>query len=79
MSKKSYIFTREESSKRGFNVYISVYRITRNIPHFIGDTHVNTASYYGDRATACQIISEVENMKMRDSYNLVTDIHLNQV
>ncbi len=62
------------SSARGFNHTIEVYRVKNNQPEYIGyNDRINTASYRGDRATACHIISEKTGAKMKDGYNLLSD------
>ncbi len=69
---KTYIFkVSHESSQRGFNREISVYRIKNNQPVFVGyDDRINTASYKGDRAIANLIISKEDGHKMLNGYDL---------
>jgi hypothetical protein len=59
---KTYIYTIEKMQKG--KKEINVYRIKNNIPEFIGSKIINTASYKGDKPTACKIISEIDNHKM---------------
>ena len=63
---KTYIFKVIQSSPlRGYNREIIVYRIKNNQPLFIGsDNKVNTASYKGDYAIACNVLKAVEGYKM---------------
>ena len=50
-----------------------MYRIKNNTPEYIGyNNHINTASYRGDRATACHIINKETGAKMKDGYNLAS-------
>lgn len=68
---KTYIYKVEgHSEKRGYNRCITVYRVKQNKPIYLGCEHVNAASYYGDRATACQILSAADGEPMVDSYTL---------
>lgn len=74
---KTYIYKVENHShKRGYNRCITVYRIKQNKPIYLGCEHVSTASYYGDRATACQLISQHDNEPMIDSYTLKNSINM---
>lgn len=72
---KTYIFAVEkQSSKRGYNRTVKVWRIKNNQPIFVGyDEEIDTASYRGDRAIANQIISDNEGHKMKDPYKLLSD------
>ncbi len=76
MSKKTYIYTREKSNKRGCNLYLMVYRMKRNVPIFIGDVEVHTGAYKGDRAAVYQVISDEENIPMLDSYYISGDVEI---
>lgn len=68
---KTYIYKVEShSDKRGCNRFICVYRIKENMPSLVGEAHVNTAAYKGDCAVACNIISDVDGLKMADGYRL---------
>ena len=70
---KTYFLTVEHNSnKRGYNRTVSVYRVKNNQPLFVGyDEEINTASYKGDHAIACQIISKEDGHKMdQHGYNL---------
>lgn len=63
---KTYIYKVIHSSfVRGYNRTIIVYRIKGNTPVHVGmnDT-ISTASYKGDYAVACQIISDIEGYSM---------------
>ena len=68
---RTYIFkVVDHCPKRGYNQTITVYRIKRNIPQFIGTNGlINTASTYGPHAEARQIAQESGEFKMLDSYN----------
>lgn len=71
---KTYLYTIEhDSNLRGYNRTINVYRIKNNQPLYIGcDEKINTASYKGDYAIACKVISEVHGHKMDSKgYELV--------
>ena len=55
----------QDSSARGFNREVHVYRVKNNQPIFIGyDDRINTASYKGDHAIASAIISKNDKHKM---------------
>ena len=72
---KTYLMTTEHSSqKRGYNRTVNVYRIKNNQPIFIGsDDEINTGSYKGDYAIACEIISKADGHKMTaDGYALAS-------
>jgi len=62
----TYLYKATDSSReRGYNRTITVYRMKRNIPHFLGtDDRINTASYKGDYAIACGIISLIDNHEL---------------
>lgn len=66
---RSFIYkTIDSSSKRGYNMTITVYEIKNNIPVFIGDDEkISTASYKGEKAVACQIISSNTDLEMDSS------------
>jgi hypothetical protein len=57
---KTYFYTiKHNSALRGYNRTVTVYRVKSNQPSFVGyDEKINTASYKGDYAIACKIISE---------------------
>ena len=59
---KTYMYNQTDSPKRGYNVRISVYRIKRNQPHLIGCSDHQTASWYGARGQAVQIIHAEEGI-----------------
>lgn len=63
---QTFIYTvRHESPKRGYNRTVVVYRIVKNKPIFIdSDIEINTASYKGDYAVACKIISDKLGYKL---------------
>lgn len=69
---KTFLFKIEPSSSiRGYNRTVSVYRIMRNQPVFIGyNDKISTASYRGDYAVAFQIIADNTRHKMAGSYAL---------
>ena len=70
---KTYIFTQEHNStKRGYNRTVKVWRVKNNQPIFVGyDDEINTASYKGDRAIASEIVSINDGHKMdKRGYNL---------
>ena len=76
---KTYIFVRDGSDKRGYNVNIRVYRMMNNVPKLIGDSDWNTASWPGEHAAAVRIISDVDGHKT-DGYRFVKkDIQVIQV
>lgn len=72
---KSFIYTITESPARGSNLRVNVYRIKRNAPVYLGCQDVNTASYYGNYATACQVIAAAGEAPMGDSYRLRNKLH----
>ncbi|AHK11327.1 hypothetical protein S14_218 [Shewanella sp. phage 1/4] len=63
---KTYLYTVDyDSSARGYNRTIVVYRIKNNQPLFVGSNNeINTASYKGDYAIACELISANDSHKM---------------
>ena len=69
---KTYIYKAIDSSvERGYNRTIEVYRVKNNKPEFVGYTaKINTASYRGDYAEACSIISHWDKLKMAGSYKM---------
>lgn len=80
---ESYIFTtnfdkRKMKPHRGMDCTITVHRIKKNVPEFIGFQHINTASHVGDRYVAHKIIARETNHKMGSS-RLVKPIKLTQV
>ena len=46
---KTFIYKETDSPKRGYNVRISVFRVLRNRPEFIGCADFQTASWKGAR------------------------------
>lgn len=68
----NYIFLVENSSaERGFNRTVTVYKIVRNKPEYVGkDDKQNSAAWVGGYAVACKIISAEHGHKMADSYSL---------
>jgi hypothetical protein len=74
METKVYYFKVIDSSKkRGYNKTISVYAIGDDFkPEYIGEKHINTASYRGDKPTAVNILSELYGYKT-DGYMLLED------
>ena len=73
---KTYIYKSDPSPVRGYNLRVTVYRVKRNVPIKIGCNDYNTAAYKGIVASAKNIISEVDGIKMLDGYNLSVDIQL---
>lgn len=72
---KTFIFKAiNNSSVRGFNREIIVYRLKNNQPSFVGcNDEINTASYKGDHAVAAQIIADNTSHKMdARGYDLVS-------
>ena len=60
---KTYIYIRDGSDKRGYNVNIRVYRVKNNVPELIGDSDWHTASWPGERGAAVRMITEVDGHK----------------
>ena len=78
---KTYIYKATSSSdQRGYNRTITCYRVINNQPMYIGyNDKINTASYKGDYAIACQLISKVDHCKMeKDGYGLQSK-HINVI
>ena len=76
---KTYIYVRDGSDKRGYNVNIRVYRMVNNVPKLIGNSDWHTASWPGERGAAVRIISDADGYKS-DGYNFVRkDIQIIQV
>lgn len=68
----NYIYLLENSStERGFNRTVTVYKIVRNKPEYVGrDDRQNSAGWAGAYGVACKIVSEEHGHKMADSYSL---------
>lgn len=68
----NYIYLVEnDSAVRGFNRTVTVYKIVRNKPEFVGtDDRQNSAAWHGAYAVACKIISDEHGHKMADGYSL---------
>ena len=76
---KTYIYIRDGSDKRGYNVNIRVYRVKNNVPELIGDSDWHTASWPGERGAAVRMVTEVDGYKS-DGYTFVRkDIQVIQV
>ena len=70
-SKLFYFRAVSDSYKRGFNRTILLYVLDKELkPICIGEEHINTASYKGDKATASNFIASMFNYKT-DGYNLL--------
>lgn len=71
---KTYIITVSDKGARGYNRCISVYRVKNNVPEYIGyDDKVSTASYKGDHAVGCAVISRVDGHKLdAGGYNMAS-------
>lgn len=70
---KTYIYKAEDKGARGYNRTITVYRMKNNQPELVGyNDKIDTAGYKGDRAVACNIISDKTGAKMADGYNLLS-------
>ena len=68
---KTYIYKVTYSNhKRGYNRLVEVYRVKNNVPSYIGDHDINTASYKGDRACASNVIADVDGHIIKDGYHL---------
>ena len=78
---KTYIYIKNGSDKRGFNVNIRVYRMKNNVPKFIGNADWHTASWPGAYGASVRIISEVDGYKTdRGMYKFVRkDIQIIEV
>lgn len=68
----NYIYRLDDSSAvRGFNRTVTVYKMVRNKPEYVGlDNRQSSAAWVGAYAVACQIISNEHGHKMADSYSL---------
>ena len=68
----NYIYRLDDSSAaRGFNRTVTVYKIVRNKPEYVGmDERQDSAGWVGAYAVACKIISAEHGHKMADSYSL---------
>ena len=55
---KTFIYKETDSPKRGYNVRISVFRMLRNRPEFIGCADFQTASWKGAHGEAVTISHE---------------------
>ena len=66
---RTYIYIETKSPKRGMDARISVYRVKRNQPHFIGCSDSQTASWPGAHGEAVLIINRIDRIpfgKKRD-------------
>ena len=63
---KTYIYKIQHFSlKRGYNRTVTVYRMKNNQPMFVGvDEHIDTASFKGDYAIACEIIAKNDSHQL---------------
>jgi hypothetical protein len=81
--KRFYFKAENYSPKRGYNLQVVVYAVSRKDGHplFLGRAHANTASYKGDHALASQIVAECCGYKMKPGgYELVRkDVTLYEV
>ena len=70
---KTFVYTVRDSSRmRGYNRTIRVFRVKHNKPEFIGrEEAISTASYKGDYAIACQIVSDNLGHKMSDGHGSI--------
>ena len=72
---KTYIFkVTTNSTVRGYNRTVDVYRVKNNRPVFIGyNAEISTASYKGDYAIACQIVHDRTGAKLKPGgYDLLS-------
>ena len=67
------VVARQFSPQRGSNRTVTVWRIENNEPVYVGhNDRINTSSYKGDHAIACEVISEVDGHEMTaDGYHLL--------
>ena len=72
---KTYIFQQTDSPARGFNTRITVHRIKRNRPHFVGVSDHNTASWKGAESEAITIIHECDGIPYGTDRNGQTDTY----
>ena len=70
---KTYIYKSTDLAKKrnNNNIIIEVFRVKNNVPEFLGHKECNTASWYGPKATAVQIISKLDGLKLKDNYQLL--------
>jgi len=79
---KRFFYAIEESTKRGYNIKVTVYTLGRSNgkSYFtqIGEEHASTAAYYGTAAMAANIIHNKLGYKLtEDRYSLIRkDIEL---
>ena len=67
---KTYFWKYSTSDKRGYNRNISVYEQNKDKSFsFIGSKDVSTASYKGDYATACEVLSKNKGHKLDKGNN----------
>ena len=59
---RTYIYTATPSNKRGYDICITVYRVKRNQPHFVGYSDHQTASWKGAHGQAVTIIHDDEGI-----------------
>lgn len=65
--KRFYFKVEKHSPKRGYNLQVVVFGISRKDAHplYLGRAHANTASYKGDHALAAQIVAKCCGYKMK--------------
>ena len=71
----------DSNNKRGYNRKIKVYMLSNKDfrPFCIGSADVNTASYKGDRPTACSIVSAIFGYK-NDGYKILDErVNLHEI
>ena len=69
---KTYLYKATDNGARGYNRCITVYRVKRNKPEYIGhNDKINTASTYGDKGEAVCLIRKLCGHK-GDSYHFTS-------
>ncbi len=70
---RTYIWTETASPERGMDARITVWRIKRNRPHYVGYSDSNTASWNGDETEARHIIVAQDGGKFATKRDGSTD------
>jgi len=69
----TYIFNQTKSEKRGYNVCIELYKVTRNVPVFVTSSHHNKASWKGARGQAGVLLHAIHPRTKFDGYRLTSN------
>lgn len=66
---RTYIFQEIDSLVRGFDTHITVHRMIRNRPQYVGSANHNTASWRGAHGEAVNIIHDNDGLPFATDVN----------